>query len=125
LKINYSTGNSDDGWIEVARVNVSIWLRNSSGDMMDTMDDVENRGAGIWVPFNTTLVQKNPNGWKYYKISSNSSGNTLLTTDWTWSGDIVNTYRTHWYNASTMGSLVSILGGVEDTALRYNTVDWS
>jgi len=37
----------------------------------------------------------------------------------------VNTYRTHWYNASTMGSLVSILGGVEDTALRYNTVDWS
>jgi hypothetical protein len=92
--------------------------------MMDTMDDVHNRGAGIWVPFNTTLVQNNPNGWKYYRISSNGSGNTLLTTDWTWSGDIVNTFRTHWYNASTMGSLVSILGGVEDTALRYLTVNW-
>jgi hypothetical protein len=89
--------------------------------MMDTMDDVENRGAGIWVPFNTTLVQNNPNGWKYYRISSNGSGDTKLTSNWTQNGE---NWTTHWYNASTMGSLVSILGGVEDTALRYLTVNW-
>ena len=122
--IDYNTGNSVDGWVEVARVNVSIWLRNTNGAWWDTMNDVGNTGGGIWVPFNTSIVQANPNGWKYYRISSNGSGDTRLTTNWTWSGDIVHTYTTHWYNASTMGSLVTILGGVEDTALRYNTVNW-
>ena len=118
---DYSTGQSTDGWREVARVNVSIWLRNGDNSWSDTMNDVGNTGGGIWVPFNTTLVQNNPNGWKYYRISSNGSGDTRLTSNWIANGE---NWTTHWYNASTMGSLVSILGGVEDTALRYLTVNW-
>lgn len=120
--INYDTGNSIDGWIEVARVNVSIWLRFTIGEFWDTMNDVSNSGGGIWVPFYTSIVQANPNGWKYYRITSNGSGDTKLTTNWT--GSDGNNYTTHWYNASTMGSLVTILGGVENTTLKYATVNW-